>query len=145
MSTPQTGDIIRIHYTGRFPDGTVFDSSEGREPLEFTHGVGQVIPGLDRHVAQMRVGDKSTVTIPAADAYGPHHDEAVQVMSRNFVPAGIPLELGTQLQARGPDGSLVTITVIDMDDETITVDANHPMAGKDLIFDVELVEVRAQA
>lgn len=145
MSTPQTGDLIRIHYTGRFPDGTVFDSSEGREPLEFTLGVGQVIAGLDRHVGQMRVGDKSTVTIPAADAYGPHYDEAVQVMSRNFVPAGITIEIGTQLQARGQDGNLVNITVIDMDDETITVDANHPMAGKDLIFDVELVDARPQA
>lgn len=145
MSTPQTGDLIRIHYTGRFPDGTVFDSSDGREPLEFTLGVGQVIAGLDSHVSQMRVGDKSTVSIPAADAYGPRYEEAVQVMSRNFVPVGIPLEIGTQLQAQTPDGNLVNLTVIATDEETITVDANHPMAGKDLIFDVELVEVRPQA
>lgn len=141
MTTAATGDIVRIHYSGRLVDGTQFDSSEGRAPLEFTLGQGQVIRGLEAHVTGMETGAKSTVTIPVVEAYGPRRDEAIQQLDRAKVPAGIDLKIGTQLQARTADGGMLPITVVGMDDASVTVDANHPLAGQDLVFDVELVEV----
>lgn len=141
MTTAATGDTVRIHYSGRLVDGTQFDSSEGRAPLEFTLGQGQVIVGLEQHVEGMQPGEKSTVTIPAASAYGPRRDEAVQQLDRAKVPAGIDIKIGTQLQARTADGGMLPITVVGIDDASVTVDANHPLAGQDLVFDVEMVEV----
>lgn len=141
MTTAATGDTVRIHYSGRLTDGTQFDSSEGRAPLEFKLGEGQVIKGLEQHVDGMETGTKSTVTIPAAAAYGPRRDDAVQQLDRDKVPAGIDLQVGTQLQARTADGGMLPITVVGVDEQSVTVDANHPLAGKDLVFDVELVEV----
>ncbi|MDP2780694.1 MULTISPECIES: FKBP-type peptidyl-prolyl cis-trans isomerase [Devosia] len=141
MTEAKTGDIVRINYAGRLTDGTSFDSSEGREPLQFTLGEGQVIAGLEAHVAGMAPGDKSTVTIPCDQAYGPHRAEAVQTLERTKVPAGIDIEVGTQLQARTADGSMLPIRVVELDDAIVKVDANHPLAGQDLIFDVELVEI----
>lgn len=141
MTTAATGDTVRIHYSGRLTDGTQFDSSEGRAPLEFTLGQGQVIKGLEQHVDGMETGTKSTVTIPAEAAYGPRRDDAVQQLDREKVPAGIEVQVGTQLQARTADGGVLPITVVGVDEQSVTVDANHPLAGKDLVFDVELVEV----
>jgi peptidylprolyl isomerase len=141
MTTAQTGDIIRINYAGRLTDGTQFDSSEGRAPLEFTLGQGQVIRGLEQHVTGMQPGEKSTVTIPADDAYGPRREEAIQQLDRAKVPSGIELNVGTQLQARTSDGGMMPIVVVALDDASVTVDANHPLAGQDLVFDVEVVEV----
>ena len=141
MTTAATGDIVRIHYSGRLTDGTTFDSSEGRAPLEFTLGQGQVIKGLEAHVAGMEAGEKSTVTIPVADAYGPRRDDAIQQLDRAKVPDGIDIAIGTQLQARTADGGMLPITVVALDERSVTVDANHPLAGKDLVFDVEVVEV----
>ncbi len=141
MTTAAPGDTVRIHYSGRLTDGTQFDSSEGRAPLEFTLGQGQVIKGLEQHVDGMETGTKSTVTIPAEAAYGPRRDDAVQQLDRDKVPAGIDLQVGTQLQARTADGGMLPITVVGVDEQSVTVDANHPLAGKDLVFDVELVEV----
>jgi len=141
MTTAAPGDIVRIHYSGRLTDGTQFDSSEGRAPLEFKLGEGQVIKGLEAHVTGMETGDKSTVTIPVNEAYGPRRDDAIQQLDREKVPEGIDLQVGTQLQARTADGGMLPITVVGVDDASVTVDANHPLAGKDLVFDVELVEV----
>lgn len=141
MTTATTGDTVRIHYSGRLTDGTQFDTSEGRAPLEFTLGQGQVIKGLEAHVTGMETGAKSTVTIPVDQAYGPRRDDAIQQLDRAKVPEGIALEVGTQLQARTADGGMLPITVVGVDDQSVTVDANHPLAGKDLVFDVELVEV----
>lgn len=141
MTKAQNGDIVRINYAGRLTDGTQFDSSEGRAPLEFTIGQGQVIKGLEEHVEGMETGEKSTVTIPADAAYGPRRDEAIQRLDRAKVPEGIDLKVGTQLQARTADGGMMPITVVDLDDASVTVDANHPLAGQDLVFDVEVVEV----
>ena len=98
MTAAKSGDTVRIHYTGTLQDGTVFDSSQGRDPLEFTVGSGQVIPGLDKHLPGMSVGDTKTVTAEAADAYGPSHDEAIQDVPREQIPADLPLEIGTQLK-----------------------------------------------
>lgn len=141
MTIAETGDIVRINYSGRLVDGTQFDSSEGRAPLEFTLGQGQVIKGLEQHVSGMEPGQKSTVTIPASSAYGPRRDDAIQQIDRAKVPSGIELKIGTQLQARTADGGLLPITIVGVDDASVTVDANHPLAGQDLVFDVEVVEV----
>lgn len=141
MAIAQQGDIVRINYSGRLVDGTQFDSSEGRAPLEFTLGQGQVIKGLEQHVSGMEPGQKSTVTIPVADAYGPRRDEAIQTLDRSKVPNGVDLKIGTQLQARTSDGGMLPITVVSLDEQSVTVDANHPLAGQDLVFDVEVVDV----
>ncbi len=141
MAIAQQGDIVRINYSGRLADGTQFDSSEGRAPLEFTLGQGQVIKGLEQHVSGMETGQKSTVTIAVEDAYGPRRDEAIQTLDRSKVPNGVDLKIGTQLQARTSDGGMLPITVVSMDEASVTVDANHPLAGQDLVFDVEVVDV----
>jgi peptidylprolyl isomerase len=141
MTQAKTGDTVRINYTGRLTDGTEFDSSTGREPLQFTLGAGEVIRGLEDQLTGMEVGEKSTVTIPPEAAYGPHRPEAVQTVDRASVPANIDLAIGTQLQARTQDGRVVPLTVVGVDAATVQLDANHPLAGKDLVFDVELVEI----
>lgn len=145
MTQAKHGDTVRIHYTGRLTDGTQFDSSQGREPLEFQLGSGQIIKGLDAQVQGMAVGDSATVSIPADDAYGPHRPEAVQTVPRDRIPPSIDLSIGARLQATGGDGQPLQLTVVGVDDAEVTVDANHPLAGKDLVFDVELVEVIAAA
>ncbi|MVA97062.1 peptidylprolyl isomerase [Nitratireductor sp. CAU 1489] len=141
MAEVKSGDVVRIHYTGKLTDGTEFDSSDGREPLEFEVGSGQIIPGLDNHVTGMSVGDKSTVTIPAEEAYGPRDQNQVQALPRTQIPDTIELSVGTRLQASTPDGQPVGLTVVELTDDTVTVDANHPLAGQDLVFDVEVVEI----
>lgn len=141
MTQAKQGDTVRVHYTGRLPDGTQFDSSDGREPLEFQLGSGQIIKGLEEQVEGMSVGEKDTVTIPADAAYGPHRPEGIQSVPRTQIPDGVDTTLGARLQATGGDGQTMTLTVVDASDEAVTVDANHPLAGKDLVFDVELVEV----
>ena len=141
MSTAKSGDTVRIHYTGTLTDGTKFDSSEGREPLEFTVGSGQIIPGLDNAIPGMAVGDSKTVQIACEEAYGPHNPEALQQVPRSAIPENIPLELGLQLQMQTPQGQAVPVTVTEITDENVTLDANHMLAGKDLVFAVEMVEI----
>ena len=141
MTQATAGNTVRIHYTGTLEDGSVFDSSEGRDPLEFTVGSGQIIPGLDRAVDGMAAGEQKTVTIPATEAYGDYQPEAKQDVPREQIPADIPLDLGTMLNMQTPDGKQVPVQVADVTDETVTLDANHPLAGKDLTFAVEIVSV----
>ena len=141
MTQAKSGDTVRIHYTGTLDDGSIFDSSEGRDPLEFALGSGQVIPGFDTGVTGMAVGDNKTINIPCAEAYGEVIEEAKQVVSREHIPADIPLDLGTQLQMQAPNGQAMTVTVAEVDDESVTLDGNHPLAGKDLTFALELVSI----
>ena len=141
MTQARTGDTVRIHYTGRFPDGVAFDSSSEGEPLEFQLGAGQIIEGLDEAVTGMSVGESSTVSVPQEKAYGPHQAEAVRTIPRETIPSHIPLEPGLRLQAERPDGATIGLTVLEVGDSEVTVDANHPLAGRDLVFDIELVEV----
>lgn len=141
MTEAKMGDVVRINYTGRLTNGTQFDSSSGKEPLEFTIGMGQVIKGLEAQVAGMEPGSKATVTIPCEQAYGPHRQEAIQTLDRAKVPSGIDVRPGTQLQARTADGGMLPITVVEVGESIVKVDANHPLAGQDLVFDVELVEI----
>ncbi|AFO90196.1 peptidylprolyl isomerase [Phaeobacter inhibens] len=141
MTEVKSGDTVRIHYTGKLTDGSVFDSSEGREPLEFTVGSGQVIEGMDAGLIGMTAGETKTLDIPADQAYGPSHDEARQTIPREGIPDDIPLEVGTQLQMQAPTGEVLPVTVVEVTEATVTLDANHPLAGKDLIFDIELVSI----
>jgi FKBP-type peptidyl-prolyl cis-trans isomerase 2 len=141
MTQAKPGTTVSIHYTGTLADGTTFDSSEGRDPLTFKLGGGEIIPGLESALSGMTVGEKKKVTIPSEDAYGPHRPEAIQQVPREAVPDHIPLDLGTQLQVQTQDGRAVPVTVTEVTDAQVTLDANHPLAGKDLTFDVELVSV----
>ncbi len=141
MSEVKSGDTVRIHYTGSLTDGTVFDSSEGRDPLEFAVGSGQVIKGMDAGLEGMTVGEKKTLNIPCQEAYGPINPAARQSIPREGIPADIPLEIGTQLQMQSPDGQVLPVTVVEVEEETVTLDANHFLAGKDLVFEVELVSI----
>lgn len=141
MTQVNAGDTVRIHYKGTLNDGTIFDSSEGREPLEFVVGSGQIIPGLDVALTGMSVGEKKTVTIDPENAYGPIEPAARQAVPRAEIPADIPLELGMQLQVQTPDGHAMPVTVVELTDDSVTLDANHPLAGQDLTFDFELVSI----
>lgn len=143
MSTPQTGQKVKVHYTGTLEDGTRFDSSAGRDPMEFTMGEGKIIPGLEQALSEMSVGETRTVNIPAEQAYGPHQPELVQQVERQQIPADIELSPGVQLQAQGPDGQAFQLVVTELDDRNVTLDANHPLAGKALTFELELVEIAA--
>ena len=143
MAQVKPGDNVSIHYTGTLQDGTTFDSSEGREPLAFEVGSGQIIPGLDRALPGMEVGEKKQVEVAAENAYGDVNPEMRQAVPREGIPADIPLDIGTQLQMQTPDGQALPVTVVAVDEEKVTLDANHPLAGKDLTFDIELVAINA--
>ena len=141
MTQAKSGDTVRIHYTGTLNDGTEFDSSSGREPLEFALGSGQVIPGFDNAVDGMAVGETKTVTIPPEDAYGERHEQLVQQVARNVLPDEIEPAVGMQLQSQSPDGRVMNLVVTELHDDSITVDANHPLSGQSLTFAIELVEI----
>ena len=143
MTQVKSGDVVAIHYTGTLLDGSTFDSSEGRDPLEFTVGSGQIIPGLDEALPGMEVGDKKIVQIGCDQAYGPLNPEMRQAVPREGIPAEIPLEIGTQLQMQTPDGQALPVMVVEVDEATVTLDANHPLAGKDLTFDIEVMRIDA--
>ena len=143
MTQAKSGDTVRIHYTGTLTSGETFDSSEGRDPLEFVVGSGQIIPGLDSAIPGMGIGDKKTVEVPCANAYGETNPDACQAVPRAEIPDNIPLEVGTQLQMQTPQGQVVPVTVAEVSETEVTLDANHPLAGKDLIFAIEMVAIDA--
>lgn len=139
---PNPGDRVRIHYTGRFEDGNVFDSSREREPLEFVAGVQQVIPGLDQAILEMTEGETRTVTVPPEDAYGEREPGLAQEVERSALPEGVSEGDAVRAQIEGNE---VVLWVRDVTDDSAVVDANHPLAGRTLVFDVELVEVQSAA
>lgn len=141
MSQAKSGDTVRVHYTGKLGDGTQFDSSAEREPLEFTLGSGQVIAGIDSAIEGMTVGENKSVTIPADEAYGPRHDQLIQEVPKTALPEEIEPAVGMPLQAQAEDGEILQMMITAVSDESITVDGNHPLAGHALDFDVELVEI----
>lgn len=132
--------IVKIHYEGTLSDGTVFDSSKGKEPLEFIYGVGLIIPGLEKGILGLKKGDKKKIEISNKDAYGPVIKEAMQEVPKEQFPADIKLEVGTKLMAQGPQGA-IPVEIKEVKEKTVLVDLNHPLAGKDLVFDVEIVDV----
>ncbi len=141
MSKAKANDTVKVHYTGKLNDGQVFDSSLEREPLQFVVGGGQMIKGFDAAVDGMELNEKKTVTIPSAEAYGPVNEELFQVVPRTDLPEDMDPKQGQTLVATSPEGHQQQVLVSEVTEETITIDANHPLAGKDLIFEIELVEI----
>ncbi len=138
----QIGDTVKVHYTGKFEDGTVFDSSEGREPLEFTIGSGQLIQGFDQAVIGMDVGDSKTENIESDHAYGPRLDGLMVTVDRTDLPEDLAPEVGQQVRLQDSStGQPVPAVISDVNEEKVTFDANHPLAGRDLVFDIKLVEI----
>ncbi len=141
MADAKPGDTVKVHYTGKLEDGTVFDSSVDREPLQFTIGEGDVIPGFENAVVGMNPGEIKTEKIPCEDAYGPRHEEMIQTIERDAIPVDIPVQEGQQLQVTQPGGQALVVTVAEVNDDAVTLDGNHMLAGKDLVFEIELVEI----
>lgn len=141
MAQAKTGDTVKVHYTGTLNSGRVFDSSKSREPLQFTLGSGMVIPGFDQAVTGLSPGDSVTRTIPADQAYGPYQKEMVAEIERQNIPADFELAVGQRLEMQVPDGESMAVTITDMRGEMVTLDGNHPLAGQDLTFELELVEI----
>lgn len=143
MVKAKVGDVVKVHYTGRLRDGTVFDTSVGGEPLEFTLGLGQLIPAFEEAIIGMSPGESKTFEVPAEEAFGPYREELVLVIERERLPQEMHLEVGQQLLLRDPQGQAFRVTVVDLSEDTVTLDANHPLAGEDLIFEVQLLEIGA--
>jgi len=137
----QKGDKVQVHYHGKLTDGTTFDSSEGREPLSFTAGQGQVIKGFDDAVLSMTIGDKKTVHIPVGEAYGHRNDDMVMEYPVSDFPADMTPQVGMELQMGDNQGNVFPVVITEVKAETVVLDANHPLAGQDLIFDIELVAI----
>ncbi len=141
MSVVKNGDTVKVHYTGQLEDGSVFDSSVQREPLEFTLGQGQLIPGFEKAVVGLKVGDSTTANIPSAEAYGDPNPQMIIEVEKSQLPADLEPEVGVQLQLNQPDGQVIPVQITKVEGENVTIDANHPLAGKDLTFNIELVEI----
>ncbi len=141
MAQAKDGDNVKIHYTGKLEDGTVFDSSKEGEPLEFQLGQGQLIPGFEKAVLGMEVGKSKTVEIPVDEAYGPHREELIMVVGRSEFPEDVDPKVGDQLRMQQQDGAEFLVMVTAASEADVTLDGNHPLAGKDLTFELELVEI----
>jgi FKBP-type peptidyl-prolyl cis-trans isomerase 2 len=141
MNKAKKGDVVKVHYKGTLTTGEQFDSSEGREPLEFTVGAGQMIAGFDQAIPGMSVGDKKTINIAPSDAYGEKNEDAIIEFPKSNIPADMTLKPGMKLQLRNEAGHPVPVTVQEVKDDIIILDANHELAGKELIFNIELVNI----
>lgn len=141
MDAAQAGDTVQVHYTGRLEDGTVFDRSEGRPPLEFTLGVDRVIPGLEKAVEGLSVGQRVSVRVPPLEAYGPRSDDLVMTVARDRLPASVEPRVGMQFEMSTPSGYKMPVRVTHTSDRDVQVDANHPLAGEVLFLDLELVKI----
>lgn len=140
MEQAKSGDTVKVHYTGKLEDGTEFDSSRGKDPLEFTLGEGRIIPGFEQAVLGMNPGDSKTVNIPADQAYGAYRDDWVMVVEREQLPSNIEPQVGQQLQVRQGEQAYV-VQITDVSESNVTLDRNHPLAGEALTFEIQLVEV----
>lgn len=141
MAQAKQGDTVKVNYIGKLKDGTVFDTSEGREPLEFTLGQGQLIPGFEEAVEGMEPGQTNTVNIPAEKAYGPRNEDWIIEVEREEFPDDLEPAVGQQLQLRQENGQEILVVVTDVANDKVTLDANHPLAGHDLIFEIQLMEI----
>ncbi len=141
MQQAKNGDTVKVHYTGKLEDGTVFDTSTEREPLQFVIGGKQIIPGFEQAVVGMNTGETKTVNVSSDEAYGPHLEERVLVINQDQIPEHLELEVGQHVQIPQKDGSKVLFIVTAISETSVTLDANHPLAGKDLTFEIQLVEI----
>ncbi len=135
----ENGSKVKVHYTGMFESGEIFDSSHGRDPLEFVIGSGMVIKGFEDEIIGLNVGDKKTFKIASESAYGPVREDLIFQVQRSVLPEGV--KVGELLEVHQPDGNLFVVRVDDLTEETATLNANHPLAGKDLVFEVEIIEI----
>lgn len=143
MSQAKEGDKVKVHYTGTLDDGSVFDSSREREPLEFTIGQSQLLPAFEEAVNGLAAGETATQKIGAVDAYGERSEELVFEVEKTFLPEGMQPEVGLSLSLKKEDGSAMPVTISAVGEEKVTIDANHPLAGMDLTFEIELIEIGA--
>ncbi|MEM2924137.1 MAG: peptidylprolyl isomerase [Methanocellales archaeon] len=141
MAQAKNGDTVIVHYTGKLDDGTIFDTSTSREPLQFTIGEEQLIPSFEKAVIGMTEGETKTIKIPASEAYGPYREELILTIERNKFPLYFQPRKGQRLQIRQANGSIALVYVVEVTESTITLDANHPLAGKDLTFDIQLLKI----
>ena len=141
MAQAKSGDTVKVHYTGRLDDGTVFDSSAARDPLELTIGSDRLIPGFEQAVVGMNLGESKTVEIPADEAFGPYREELLTEVERSKLPMDIVPEVGQKLNMTDVGGRSTVVTVVEVSESSITIDTNHPLAGEDLTFDIELVQI----
>jgi FKBP-type peptidyl-prolyl cis-trans isomerase 2 len=141
MAQAKQGNTVQVNYTGKLGDGKVFDTSYDRHPMQFTLGKGQLIAGFEKAVLGMNAGEIKTVVIPAEEAYGPHRAEQVVAMERKNLPAGVNPQVGQRLEITQADDQTVLVTVTDISETSVTIDANHPLAGKALTFDIELISI----
>jgi len=141
MSQVKDGNTAKIHFTGKLENGEVFDTSLEREPMEFRVGNGDVMPGLEAGVVGMAIGDTKTIEIPPEQGFGARHEDLVVEVVKNLIPESVTPEVGQRMQVSKEEGEMIVVTIIDMSDDTVTLDANHPLAGHTLFFDVELIEI----
>jgi FKBP-type peptidyl-prolyl cis-trans isomerase 2 len=141
MGQVKNGDTVKMHYTGKLKSGKVFDTSKDRQPFEFIVGSVTLVPGLEKGIIGMEIGESKTIEIPPEEAFGNRYEELVVELSKSEFPDYITPKIGQRLQLRRPDGQIITVTVIDLNEDTVTLDGNHPLAGYTLLFDIELVEI----
>lgn len=141
MTQAKKGDTVKVHYTGKLQDGSIFDASTNGPPIQFTIGEGQLIPGFEKALLGMNPGESKTIKISAEEAYGPHREELVVIVDRKELPPHLTPKVGQRLQINQPENQSIVVTVTDTSESSVTLDANHPLAGKDLTFDIELIEI----
>ncbi|MGK0307843.1 MAG: FKBP-type peptidyl-prolyl cis-trans isomerase 2 [Urechidicola sp.] len=142
MNQVKENNTVKVNYTGKLSNGQVFDSSEGKEPLEFTLGQGQLIPGFEKGLIDMKLKEKKTITIDKNEAYGKINDDLIQEVNKNELPQDMTPEVGMGLVSKSPDGQEMNLRVVEVKEESVVIDGNHPLAGKDLIFDLEVVAIK---
>jgi FKBP-type peptidyl-prolyl cis-trans isomerase 2 len=143
MSKAKMGDTVKVHYTGRLDDESIFDTSRERTPLEFTIGEGNLIEGFEKGIIGMEIGETRSLKIAPEDGYGTRDDKLVTQISRSYLPQSVEPAIGQQLQVKQPDGQAFVVWIADLDEDTVTIDANHPLAGERLNFEIELTEIVA--
>lgn len=142
MSQVKENNTVKVNYTGKLSDGQIFDTSEGKEPIEFTLGQGKLIPGFEKGLIDMKLNEKKTITIPQEEAYGDVNKDLIQEVQKTELPQDMAPEVGMGLVSKSPDGQEMNLMVVEVKEDSIVIDGNHPLAGKDLIFDLEVVEIK---
>ena len=142
MNQVKENNTVKVHYTGKFPNGEVFDSSEGREPLEFTLGQGMMIPGFENGLIDMKLNEKKTISLKKEEAFGEERDDLIHEVPKTQLPADMEVKEGMPLVSKSPEGQEINMIVKEVKDASIIVDANHPLAGKEVVFDLEVVEIK---
>lgn len=145
MSQAQNGCSVKVHYTGKLEDGTVFDTSENIEPVQFVIGSGEIIPGFEKALIGMETGESKTITIPCDEAYGQRREDLIAEVSRTELPPDLELNVGQKLQVGDQQSGTVIVSVVDMDEDNVKLDANHPLAGENLVFDIQVIEINSPA